>query len=164
MSNPTSAPQFPQSSQPSISAPKKPFPIALMIIGVVGLLIVLAVAGGIKVFRAVTAGSSEAITAGNSFLDSMGQHNYSSAHAELVPQIQAKTSLTDLKDMETLVEKHHGSYVAHGKTQWNIQTRNGQTSVRLVYPAQFTKSSSTVSMTVVQTERGYQVYSAFYQF
>ena len=156
---------FPEQSPPSLyAAPKKPFPVALVVFGVAGLLIVLAVAGGIKILHAVTAGSSEAITTGDRFLDSMGQHNYSSAYAEVMPQIQAKTSLSDLKDMEALVEKHHGAYVAHGKPQWNIQNRNGQTYVRLVYPAQFAKSQSTASMTVVQTEHGYQVCGVSYQF
>jgi len=66
--------------------------------------------------------------------------------------------------MEMLVEKHHGAFVNHGQPQWYVQNWNGQTSVRLTYPAQFTKSNSTVSLVLVKTDLGYQVYEAHYEF
>lgn len=144
--------------------PKKAFPVVPIILGVVGLLIVLAIVGGIKAFHAVKEGSAEAIVVGNSFIDNMGQHNYQAARALFTPQVQAKTPAGNLKDIEVLVEKHHGVFIAHGQPQWNIQNWNGQTSVRLAYPAQFTRSQSTVSMTLVQTASGYQVYDARYEF
>ncbi len=149
---------------PLSTPPRKAFPVATMILGVVTLLIVLAVLGGIKVFHAAQSGSAEATAAGNTFVDSIGRHNYPAARALMTPQVQAKTSAGDLKDLETLVEKHHGTYVAHGQPQWFIQNYNGQTSVRLTYPAQYTKSSTTISLVLLQTGKGYQVYDAHYDF
>ncbi|MGI4790265.1 MAG: hypothetical protein ACRYFS_15615 [Janthinobacterium lividum] len=148
----------------SYPPPKKAFPVAFVVLGVAALLIMLAIFGGIKVFHAAQAGSSEAITVGNRFIDAMGKHNYQAAYSLFTPQVQEKMSMDDLKDMEALVEKHHGTFLSPGKPQWFIQNYNGQTSVRLTYPAQFTKSSSSVSMTLVQTDKGYQVYSANYAF
>ena len=157
---------YPNAGQPPMMppSPQKPFPVALVVLGVFGLLIVLAVVGGIKVFHAVQDGSSEAIAVGNRFIDNMGQHHYPAADALFTSQIQAKTPAGSLKDIETLVEKHHGTYVDHGKPQWNIQSWNGQTKVYLAYPAQFTKSSNIVSLTLVQTDKGYQVYDVHYEF
>lgn len=144
--------------------PKKPFPVVPLVLGIVGLLIALAVLGGIKGFRAMKENSSEAITVGNSFIDAMGQHQYSAARSLFTPDVQTRTPADDLKDMETLVEKHHGAFVHHGQPQWFVQNYNGQTSVRLTYPAQFTKSPSTVSFVLVKTGSGYQVYAAHYDF
>ncbi len=146
------------------SAPKKPFPVALVVLGIAGLLVVLAVVGGIHAFKSVSAGSSEAIAVGNRFVDDIGRHDYSAAHSLFTAQVQASTLVGSLQDIETLEEKHHGAYVAHGQPQWNIQNWNGQTSVRLAYPVRFTKSTRTVSMVLVQTDKGYQVYEAHYDF
>lgn len=144
--------------------PKKSVPIVPIILGIAALLIVLAVVGGIRGVQAVKDNSAEAIVVGNSFIDNMGQHDYTAAHSLLTPPGQAKTPADNLADMETLVEKHHGGFINHGQPQWNVQNWNGQTSVRLSYPAQFTKSYSTVSMTLVKTEVGYQVYGVHYEF
>jgi len=144
--------------------PKKSAPVVPIILGVLALLIVLAVVGGIRAFHAVKDNSAEAIAVGNSFVDNMGRHNYTAAHALFTPQVQAKTPAGDLKDIETLTEKHHGAFVSHGQPQWNVQSWNGQTSVRLAYPARFTKSGSTVSLILVKTDAGYQVYEAHYEF
>ena len=160
MNDPSSKSQPPLPYPP----PRKPLPVALVVFGVVGLLIVLAVAGGIKAFHAVKAGASAAITIGNSFMDSIGHHNYSAARTLMTAGVQSRTPISTLQDVETLVEKHHGAYVAHGQPQWFIQNNNGQTSVRLTYPVQFTRSTSTVSMIVVQTSNGYQVYDTHYEF
>lgn len=145
-------------------ASKKAFPIGPIILGVVGLLIALAIIGGWKAFHAVKKGSAEAITVGNSFIDNLGQHNYSAAHSLFTPPVQANTPAGNLKDIEVLVEKHHGAFINHGQPQWNIQNWNGQTSVRLAYPVQFTKSSSLVSMTLLETDQGYRVYEVHYEF
>jgi hypothetical protein len=158
---------YPNAGQPppQMAPPtQKRFPMAAVVLGIFGLLVVLAVVGGIKVFHAVQGGSSEAIAVGNRFIDNMGRHHYPAADALFTPQVQAKTPADNLKDIETLVEKHHGTYVNHGKPQWNIQSWNSQTRVYLAYPTQFTKSSSTVSLTLVQTDKGYQVYDAHYEF
>ena len=157
---------YPNAGQPPViyPPPKKAFPVVPVVLGVVGLLIVFAIVGGIKAFHAVSADTSQAITAGNSFIDNMGHHNYPAARSLFTSQVQANTPADNLKDIETLVEKHHGAFVNHGKPQWFIQNWNGQTSVRLAYPAQFTKSKSTVSLMLVQTDKGYQVYEAHYEF
>ncbi len=144
--------------------PKKSVPIVPIVLGVVALLIVLAIVGGIRAFHAVKDNSAEAIAVGNSFIDNMGQHNYAAARSLFTPRVQAKTPTGTLEDIETLTEKHHGAFVSHGQPQWNVQNWNGQTSVRLAYPAQFTKSGSAVSLTLVKTESGYQVYDAHYEF
>ena len=145
-------------------APKKPFPIAAVILTFAVLLILLAIVGGIKAFHAAKSGSAAAIAVGNSFIDDLGRHNYSAAQALFTPQLQAKTPAGTLQDVETWVEKHHGAYVEHGQPQWFIQNYNGQTSVRLSYPAQYSKSSSTVSLIVMQTDKGYQISDAHYDF
>lgn len=155
---------YPGAGQQPPVTPKRRVPIAPIILGVVFLLGVLAVVGGIKAFHAVKDGSAAAILVGNSFIDNMGQHNYQTAHSLFTAQVQANTPMGNLKDIETLVEKHHGALVNHGQPQWNVQNWNGQTSVRLAYPVQFTKSNSTVSLTLVQTDKGYQVYDAHYDF
>lgn len=80
------------------------------------------------------------------------------------PQVQARTSAGDLKDMETLVEKHHGVFVNHGQPQWFVQNYNGQTSVRLNYPAQYAKGASAFSLVLVKTGAGYQVYEVHFDF
>ncbi len=143
---------------------KKAFPVAAVVLGVFGLLVVLAVVGGINAFHSAQEGSAEAIAVGDSFIDNMGQHNFAAARSLFTPQVQASTPAGNLKDIETLVEKHHGAFVNHGKPQWFVQNWNGQTSVRLTYPAQFTRTNSTVSMTLVETSQGYQVYDARYEF
>lgn len=145
-------------------APKKPFPVAFVVLGVFGLLVLLAVLGGIKAFHAVQSGSTAAIAVGDKFVDSMGRHRYVAARSEFTPQVQLRTPAGTLQDIETLLEKHHGAYVAHGQPQWDIQNWNGRTSVRLLYPVQFTRSGSTVSLTLLQTENGYHVYDAHCDF
>lgn len=158
---------YPSAGQPPPTMPPPPrkgFPVAAVILGVAALLVVLAVVGGIRAFQAVKANSAEAIAVGNGFIDDMGRHNYAAAHALFTPQEQADFTADSLKDVETLTEKHHGAFIAHGQPQWNVQSWNGQTSVRLAYPAQFTKSHSTVSLVLVKTEAGYQVYEAHYEF
>ena len=145
-------------------APKKPFSTALVVLGAAALLIALLVIGGIRAFKSVRTGSAEAIAVGSRFLDSMGRHNYPAAHALFTAQIQASTPATSLQDVETLEEKHYGAYVDHGQPQWNIQNWNGQTSVRLAYPAKFARGTKTVTLVLVQTSKGYQVYDAHYDF
>lgn len=144
--------------------PKKTPPIVPIILGVFALLAVLAVFGGIRAFHAVQEDSAGAIAVGDSFIDNMGQHNYAGARSLFTPPVQAKTTASDLKDVETLVEKHHGAFINHGQPQWGVQSWNGQTSVRLSYPARFTKTNSTVSMIVVETGGEYRVYEAHYEF
>ena len=160
MNYPGAGPQPPQMYLP----PKKSVPVVPIVLGIFALLVVLAVVGGIKAFHAIKDTSSEAIAVGNSFVDNMGQHNYQVARSLLAAPVQAKTPAGDLKDLEAMAEKHHGAFLTHGQPQWNVQNWNGQTSVRLAYPAQFSKSVCTVSVTLVKTEQGYQVYEAHYQF
>lgn len=150
---------------PSFSAPtKKPFPTVWVVLGVVVLLLALAIVGGIRAFKFVSAGSSEAIAVGNRFVESMGRHDYQTAQSLFTVQVQATTPPGNLKDIETLLEKHHGAYVSHGQPEWNVQNWNGQTSVRLAYPARFTKSASTISLLLVQTDKGYRVSETHYDF
>lgn len=155
---------YPNIEQHSYSATKKPFPIALVILGVVALLVVLAVVGGIRAFDSVSKDSSEAVVVGNRFIDSMGKHRYQMAQSMFTPQVQVRTYANTLRDIETLMEKHHGTYINHGLPQWNFREWNGQTSVRLVYPVKFTKSICTVSIVLVRTGKGYQVYDTHYDF
>lgn len=157
---------YPGAEPPPMMSPRpqKSAPIVPIVLGILALLIVLAVVGGIRAFHAVKDNSAEAIIVGNSFIDNMGQHNYAAARSMLTPQVQAKTPMGSLEDIETLTEKHHGAFVNHGQPQWKVQNWNGQTSVRLAYPVQFSKSSSTVSLVLVKTEGGYQVYEAHYEF
>ena len=150
---------------PAIYPPsKKSAPIVPIILGIAALLIVLAVGGGIHGVQAVKDNFVKAIAVSNSFIDNMGQHDWAAAHLLLIPPGQAKAPADSLEDMEMLVEKHHGAFVNHGQPQWCVQNWNGQTSVRLTYPAQFTKSNSTVSLVLVKTDLGYQVYEAHYEF
>lgn len=155
MGQPTPAPYPPT---------KKPFPTVWVVLGVAGLLLALAIVGGIRAFKSVTAGSSEAIAVGNRFVDSMGRHDYQTAQSLFTAQVQVTTPPGNLKDIETLLEKHHGAYVSHGQPEWNVQNWNGQASVRLAYPAKFTKSDSTISLLLVQTNKGYRVYETHYDF
>lgn len=141
---------------------KKLFPTVWIVLGVVGLLLALAIVGGIHAFKSVSTGSSEAIAVGNRFIDSMERHDYQTAHSLFTASVQAATPPGNLKDMETLLEKQHGTYVSHGQPEWNIQNWNGQTSVRLSYPVKFTQGTRAVPMVLVQTNRGYQVYEAHY--
>ena len=143
---------------------KKPFLTVWIVLGTTALLLVLMIVGGIRAFKSVTAGSSEAIAVGNRFVDSMGRHDYQTAQSLFTAQVQATTPPGNLKDIETLLEKHHGAYVSHGQPEWNVQNWNGQTSVRLAYPAKFTKSGSTISLLLVQTDKGYQVSDTHYDF
>ena len=160
MNAPGSGPLPPATSSP----PKKSVPLVPIILSVTALLGVLAILGGVRAFQAMQENSSEAITVGNSLVDNMGQHNYQAARSLFTPQVQTSTSADALKDVETLTEKHHGSFISHGQPQWFVQNMNGQTSVRLTYPAQFTQSDSTVSLILVKTGDGYQVYEAHYTF
>lgn len=165
MSVPNERNQSPQGYWNTVQpAPKKPFPTALVVLSIVGLFIALAVVGSIKIFHAAQSGSAAAIAAGNKFIEDIGQHRFSAARALMTAEIQAKTPASTLQDVETLVEKHHGACVAHGQPQWFIQNYNGQTSVRLSYPVQFSKSTSPVSMIVVPTNNGYRVYGTHYDF
>lgn len=150
---------------PLFSSPaKKPFPTVWIVLGVVVLLLALVVIGGIHAFKSVSAGSSEATVVGDRFIDSMGRHNYQTAQSLFTAQVQSTTPPGNLKDIEALLEKHHGAYISHGQPEWNVQNWNGQTSVRLAYPARFTKSGSTISLLLVQTDKGYQVSDTHYDF
>ena len=166
MNDPNAGPQPPPAYSPlaGYPPPKKGFPVVPVILGVVGLLIVLGVAGGVTAFRSAQKGSSAAVLIGNSFVDNMGQHNYSAARSLFTPAVQSHTPAGSLEDVEALAEKHHGAFVNHGQPQWFIQNWNGQTSVRLTYPVQFTKETSRVTLTLVETDEGYQVYDAHYDF
>ena len=155
-------PPFPTSTTPP--GQKKPFPIAAVILGIVGLLFVLAVLGGVKLFFGVKESSAAAITVGNEFIDATGKHDFKKAYSLFVPKVRETTAEDSLQDMEMLVEKHHGTYVAHGEPQWHIQNNNGTVSVSLLYPAKFSKGTSNVSMTLLQTDKGYQVYNAHFDF
>lgn len=148
----------------SDAPPPTKFPIVPVVLTLVALLGVLAVLGGIKGFHAMQQSSAAAITVGNSFVDNMGAHNYKAARLLMTPGAQAKSPVSTMQDIETIVEKHHGAFVNHGQPQWNIQTFNGQTSVRLAYPAQVTKSTSTVSVILMQTDTGYRVNDVHYEF
>lgn len=142
--------------------PKKHFPVGFIILIAVGLLVVLAILGGIYAFKAVGQGSSQATVVGNKFIDSMGQHNFQAAQALFLPQLQARMPAGNLKDIQTLIEKHHGAYVNHSAPEWNVQSLNGQTSVRLIYFMKFTKSNSMITMTLLKTDKGYQVNDIHY--
>ena len=144
--------------------PKKSAPIVPIILGIAALLIVLAVVGGIRGVQAVKDNFVKAIAVGNSFIDNRGQHDWAAAHSLLTPPGQAKAPADSLEDMEMLVEKHHGAFVNHGQPQRYVQNWNGQTSVRLTYSAQCTRSDSAVSVVLVKTEAGYQVYAAHHKF
>lgn len=143
--------------------PKKPAPVVLIVLGILALLVVLAVAGGVRAFRAVQEDSEAAIVVGDSFVDNMGQHEYQNARALMTPPMQARTTAATLEDAEALTEKRHGAFLNHGKPQWNVQNFNGRTSVQLTYPAQFSKSDSAISLVLVDTGAGYQVYAAHYE-
>ncbi len=166
MNNFPGAGQPPQSQPPFVPSPpaKKGAPVAAIIFGILGVLILLAIVGGIKAFHAVKDGSAAAISVGNQFVDAMGQHRYPAARALFTAPVQATTPTGNLKDIETLAEKHHGAYVRHGQPAWNIQNYNGQTRVSLTYPAQFARGGSSVSLILVQTPKGYEVTDAHYQF
>lgn len=163
---------FPGASQPPPAQPsfvpsppaKKGAPVAAIIFGILGVLIVLGIIGGFKAFHAVKDGSAAATAVGDQFLDSMGQHRYPAARALFTAPVQATMPTANLKDIETLTEKHHGAYVSHGKPAWNIQNWNGQTRVYLNYPVQFARGSSPVTMILIQTPKGYEVTDAHYQF
>ncbi len=163
---------FPGASQPLPGQPslvpsppaKKGAPVAAIVLGILGVLILLAIVGGIKAFHAVKDGSAAATAVGDQFLDSMGQHHYPAARALFAASVQATTPAGNLKDIETLAEKHHGAYVSHGKPAWNVQNWNGQTRVYLTYPVQFARGSSPVTMILIQTPKGYEVSDAHYQF
>lgn len=143
--------------------PKKTFSIVYIILIVFCLLMVLMIVGGIRAFHAVKDNSVQAISISNRFIDSMGKHQYQSADALFTPEVQAHTSVSSLKDMETLVEKHYGTYLNHGQPQWNVQTRNGQTNVQLAYPMQFTKGNSMVSLVLINLNGKYEVYDVHYE-
>lgn len=89
--------------------PNKRTPIVSIILGICGLLIVWAAVSGAKAFHAVKEGSAQAISVGNRFINAMGSHNYQAAHALFTPQVQVHTPVNNLKDMEAMVEKHHGT-------------------------------------------------------
>ena len=144
------------------SPPRKPFPVGAVVLSVMGLLFFLAFVVGIKVFHAAKENTSEAIAVGNSFIDNMGLHNYQAAYALYTPEAQAKSPLSVGADYEKLAEKYHVAFVNHGVPAWFINNYNGQTSVRLTYPVQFTKSTATVTVTLIKTDAGYQVYSSRY--
>lgn len=156
----------PPSSPPFVPSPpaKKGAPIAAIALGILGVLIALAVFGSIKAFHAVKDGSAAASIVGDQFLDIMGQHQYPAARALFTAPVQATTPAGNLKDIETLAEKHHGAYVSHGKPAWNVQNWNGQTRVYLTYPIQFTRGISPVTMTLIQSPKGYEVTDVHYQF
>ena len=167
MNNFPGASQPPQNQPPFVPSPpaaKKSAPVAAIVLGILGLLLVLAVVGGFHAFHAVKDSSGAAIAVGNQFVDRMGQHHYPAARALFTAPVQAATPAGNLKDFETLAEKHHGAYLSHGQPAWNIQSWNGQTRVYLNYPVQFARGSSPVNLILVQTPKGYEVTDAHYQF
>ena len=137
--------------------PRKSNTLALLVLGGVTLLVGLGILAAVFSFRAGMNTSSEAITVGNSFIDNLGAHNYQASESLLSPSAQARVPATELKDMETLLEKQHGAFTNHGQPGWFVQTYNGQTSVRLTYQAQFTKGSSPVTLVLMKGGKGYQV-------
>ncbi len=160
MNIPNNGAQPPTAYQPS----SKVVPIAFVAFGILTLLIILGVVTSIKVYRNTQSSSRAAISVGDSFIDSMGQHNYQAARSLLASQLQATTPTNNLKDIEMLAEKHHRAFVKLGQPGWFVQDRGGQVTARLSYPVQFAQSSSTVSLTLVQTKTGYRVYNYYYTF
>lgn len=145
--------------------PSKTLLAALILLGIVfGLLILLGVITTIRVSHDNQNSSQEAISVGNSFIGNMGRHNYKASHSLLVPHLQATTQTKKLSDIEMLVEKSRGTFVSLGKPGWFVQDRGGQTTARLSYPVKFTQSNTTVSLMLIKTDIGYQVYNYDYNF
>jgi hypothetical protein len=160
MNIPNGGAQPPTVYQPS----SKVLPIALVVFGILTLLIILGVVTGINSYRKTQRSSQAAISVGNSFINNMGQHNYRAARSLLVSQLQATTPPNNLRDIEMLTEKYHGAFSNLGQPGWFVQDRGGQVTARLSYPVQFARSSSNVSLTLVQTKTGYRVYNYYYTF
>jgi hypothetical protein len=137
--------------------------LAILILGGVAILGGAAILGVILSFRSGMDTSSDAIVAGNRFIDNMGSHNYPAAASLLSPWTQARISTTELKDMETLLEKRYGPLTNHGHPSWFVQTYNGQTSVRLSYMVQFTKGNSPLGLVLMKGNKGYQVEDIHYE-
>ena len=101
----------PNANQPMIyTSQKKPLrllPIVLGALGVGIVLVVLAVAVGIKIFHGVQKGTSEATAVGNSFIDYMGNHNYAAAYALFSTEARAGASISNLKSMGSQIEDKH---------------------------------------------------------
>ena len=144
----------------------KTFPVALIIVslaGLLGLLTMLAVADGIKAFNNGGNDALKAISVGDSFIDNMGQHSYPAAHSLFTTQLQVTSPTNDLKDIEMLMEKHHGTLVTHGQPQWFRRESGGQVTVHLSYRAQFSRNVSQSTVTLIKTDKGYQVHDFRYE-
>lgn len=147
---------------PNYAPPKRSNAPVFIILGIVVLLVVLAVLGGIVAFRAAQKSSAAAIVVGDRFLDDVRLHKFQAADDLFTSDVKASTPASNLKDLEFLVEKHHGAFIDHGVPGWFAKTYNGQNSMELYYPARFAKSSDTISMILVATPNGYRVYGCNY--
>lgn len=148
---------------PEIAPLKKSFPVVPVIVGVLLAIVALVALIGFTIFRAVQADSSAATAVSNNFIDAMGRHDYVASHALFTSEVQAKTAVSSLEDIETLVEKRKGAYVSHGTPQWFVQNWNGQTRTTLTYPAQFANGPDTITMTMVQSGKECRVFEAHYE-
>ena len=137
-------------------------PIILGLAGFMTLLLILGIIVSIKGFYHGKNDSLNAIHVGDKFIDSMGHHNYSAARSLLTNQLQLLSPTSNLKDVEMLIEKNHGSFVTRGQPQWLRRESKGQVTVYLSYPIQFTQSGSQVTVTLFQTNKGYQIHDYRY--
>ncbi len=149
---------------PGMAAPpQKSNTVLFIVLAGAGLLVLLAIVGIALAFKSGMNTSSEAVIVGNKFIDAMGQHNFPASSALLSPQTQGRIPATELRDMETLLERQHGAFVSHGPPAWFVQNYNGQTSVRLTYQAQFTRGTSPIMLVMVKGDHGYEVNDCHYE-
>ncbi len=116
--------------------------------------------GAVRLFRSGQGAVQGAnIVAGN-FMDAMQTHRYADARALLTPDAQARTPVANLADIQELLDKRHGAPKGHGPmSNWNINSYNGVTSVRLVMTQRFTGGDVPASLVIQNTPAGWRILS-----
>ena len=118
----------------------------------------LVVFGGVRLFRSGQGAVQGAGVVAGNFVDAMQAHRYADARALLAPDAQARTQPADLRDLQELLEKRHGTPGGHGPlSNWNINSYNGVTTVRLVMAQKFARGDVPASLVIQDTRDGWRI-------
>jgi len=99
--------------------------------------------------------SDEATLVSNQFLADLNARNYKAAYDLFTPETQATSSASDLKDVQTLADKHGTLFISKSPI-WAVSSFNGVTSITLQYKAGQPGQLSEV-VVLLKTPSGYRV-------
>lgn len=131
--------------------------IVAVILGIAAFVLVALIVGAVFAFRAGSKAAANAAIVADALITDLKTHDYRSAHSLIATVALPKSTLRDMSIYQQYVEKRNGRLISTGKPQWYISSYNGQTSIRLQYPAQFANGGGSILVVLVPEPNGYRV-------